>query len=269
MTLTQASADSHANAGKVTMKRSLERLVFAVPAILLSLASGVAWYAFSTPPIEHLPLPDELIAPPAEEGRRLLTASPSKVDHGQLDAFLRPQIRRGFCGPATMAAVINAALQPPVKVTQTSLFTPAASAIKSELAVSLAGLTLDELAQMLRAHGLVAQVIHSDQSDVDSFRTSVQATLSEPLTYVVVNYDRPVLGQSGAGHISPLGAFDPHTDRVLVLDVAAHRYPYTWVPVTRLWRAMNTIDTDSGRARGYLLITVDARAKSTTDGSAR
>ena len=67
-------------------------------------------------------------------------------------------------------------------VTQTSLFTPAASAIKSELAVSLAGLTLDELAQMLRAHGLVARVVYSDQSDVASFRTSVQAALSEALT---------------------------------------------------------------------------------------
>ena len=97
----------------------------------------------------------------------------------------------------------------------------------------------------------------------------MQATLSEPFTYVVVNYVRQLLGQAGAGHISPLGAFDPHTDRVLVLDVAAHRYPYSWVPVTRLWSAMNTIDTDSGRARGHLLVAVDARAKSTTEGLAR
>jgi hypothetical protein len=56
-----------------------------------------------------------------------------------------------------------------------------------------------------------------------------------------------------------------------VLDVAAHRYPYTWVPVSRLWSAMNTIDNDSGLARGYLLITADTAAglPVPTDPSAR
>ena len=253
------------------MRRSLERLVLAGLAAVLSIAAGVAWYAFSTPQAELLPLPADLVAAPSEEGQRLLAASPSQVDHGQLDRFLAPQIRRGFCGPATMAAVINAALEPPVKVTQTSLFTPSASAIKSELAVSLSGLTLDELAQMLRAHGLVARVVHADRSDVASFRRAAQAALSEPRTYVVVNYDRRVLGQDGAGHISPLGAFNPQGDRVLVLDVASYRYPYTWVPVDRLWRAMDTVDTDSGWTRGYLLVTAPMEAASapTTDPQVR
>lgn len=269
MTTTLPASTVNPAPESVAMKRSIQRLILAFAAILLLLASGVAWYAFSAPPVERLPLADDLIAARSEQGHQLLKASPSKVDHGQLDEFLTPQIRRGFCGPATMAAVINAALQPSVKVTQTSLFTPAASAIKSELSVSLSGLTLDELAQMLRAHGLVARVVHSDQSNVASFRTAVQATLSEPHTYMVVNYDRRVLGQTGAGHISPVGAFEPHADRVLVLDVAAYRYPYTWIPVNRLWSAMSTVDTDSGRARGYLLVTADTRATSTTTESAR
>jgi hypothetical protein len=72
---------------------------------------------------------------------------------------------------------------------------------------------------------------------------------------LVVNYDRRELGQSGAGHISPLGAYSPATDRLLILDVAAYKYPYTWVPVSKLWSAMNTIDSDSGRTRGFLLVT--------------
>jgi hypothetical protein len=248
---------------------SLKRLVLAVPAALLVLASGVAWYAWTTPPVESLPLASDLVAATSTEGLELLTASPSKVDHGQLERFLRPQIRRGFCGPATSAAVINAALRPPVEVTQTSLFTPAASAVKSELAVSLSGMTLDELAQLLRTHGLHVRVVHSEQSDAPSFRTAAQAALSEPLTFLVVNYDRRALGQSGAGHISPIGAFSPATDRVLVLDVAAYKYPYTWVPVTRLWSAMNTVDSDSGRSRGYLLVTAPAKAESSGRDSLR
>jgi hypothetical protein len=81
-----------------------------------------------------------------------------------------------------------------------------------------------------------------------------RTTLAESLTFVIVNYDRAVLGQDGGGHISPVGAYSPETDRMLVLDVAAYKYPYTWVPVSKLWSALNTIDPDSGQTRGYLLV---------------
>ncbi|EWS64201.1 Phytochelatin synthase [Hydrogenophaga sp. T4] len=124
--------------------------------------------------------------------------------------------------------------------------------------MSFAGLTLEELARVLRAHGLQVRIVHAENTDLASFRTAAQATLSEPHTFLVANYDRRGLGQSGAGHISPIGAFSPATDRLLVLDVAAHKYPYAWVPVSRLWDAMNTVDADSGRTRGYLLVTTSA-----------
>ncbi len=237
------------------MKRVHKLFAFVVPALALLITSGVSWYAFSAPPVENLPLANDLIAISSIEGRQLLMASSNKTDHGQLEPFLLPQSRRAFCGPAASAAVINAALQPPTKVTQASLFNPAASAIKSKLAVSFSGLTLEELAEFLRAHRLQVRTVHADQSDVAAFRTVAQSALSEPLTFVVVNYDRRALGQSGGGHISPIGAFSLATDRLLVLDVATYKYPYTWVPVTKLWSAMNTVDSDSGRTRGYLLVT--------------
>jgi hypothetical protein len=246
------------------MSKIVKRVVFTVPAAVLLFLAGGAWYALSEPPVQNLPLAGDLVAVSAAEGRGLLTASSSKVDHGQLEPFLEPQIRRAFCGPATSVAVINAALRPSVRLTQTSLFNAAASEVKSELAVSVAGTTLDELAGILRARGMQVQVVHSDQTDVASFRVAAQATLSEPLTFLVVNYDRRVLGQSGAGHISPVGAFNADADRLLVLDVAARKYPHTWVPVARLWSAMSTVDSDSGRARGYLLVTTP-RATDSSD----
>lgn len=237
------------------MKRALKLAIFVVPTTALVLiASVVSWLAFSLPPVENLPLAGDLIAVSSTEGRQLLAASQVKTDYGQLAPFLLPQIRRAFCGPATSAAVINAALRPQTEVTQTSLFKSAAGAIKSELAVSFSGLTLEELAEILRAHGLHVRIVHADRSDIASFRNAAQSALSEPLAFLVVNYDRKVLGQSGAGHISPIGAFSQETDRVLVLDVATYKYPYTWVPVSRLWNAMNTVDSDSGRTRGYLLV---------------
>jgi hypothetical protein len=241
------------------MMRSLKRVAIAVPATALLLFASVAsWYAFSAPPVENLPLAGDLIAISSAEGRQLLAATPVKTDYRQLEPFLVPQIRRAFCGPATSAAVINAALRPRTRITQSSLFDTAASAVKSELAVSFGGLTLEELADVFRAHGLHVQIVYADDSDIASFRDAARSTLAEPRTFLVANYDRGGLGQSGAGHISPIGAFSRDTDRLLVLDVATYKYPYAWVPVSRLWTAMNTVDSDSGRSRGYLLVTPSA-----------
>ena len=241
------------------MKRSLKGVAFAVPAIALLLVASVgSWYAFSAPPVENLPLAGDLIAMSSAEGRQLLAATEVKTDYRQLEPFLLPQVRRAFCGPATSAAVINAALRPRTRVTQSSLFDTAARAVKSELAVSFGGLTLEELADVFRAHGLHVQLVYAADSDIASFRDAARSTLAEPRTFLVVNYDRRGLGQSGAGHISPIGAFSRDTDRVLVLDVATYKYPYTWVPVSRLWTAMNTVDSDSGRSRGYLLVATRA-----------
>lgn len=247
------------------MNKIVRRVVFTLPAAVLLFLAGGAWYALSEPPVQHLPLASDLVAASTGEGRELLMAASGKVDYGQLDPFLEPQSRRAFCGPATSVAVINAALRPAVRVTQTSLFNAAASEIKSELAVTLSGTTLDELAGILRAHGMQVQVVHSDQSDVAAFRVAARATLSEPLAFLVVNYDRRALDQSGSGHISPVGAFNADADKLLVLDVAAHKYPYTWVPVPKLWSAMSTVDSDSGRARGYLLV----KPPPSTDSSPR
>ena len=67
-------------------------------------------------------------------------------------------------------------------------------------------------------------IFHAGGTDIDAFREAARSALGEPRAFLVVNYDRQVLGQSGAGHISPLGAFDATTDRVLVMDVTAHDY---------------------------------------------
>lgn len=227
--------------------------IAAASALLLA-ASGVAWYGLSSPPVENLPLPPDLVSISSAEGRHLLAMAESKADHAQLAPYLVPQARRAFCGPATSAAVVNAAIRPQPLATQASLFNPAASAVKSEIALSFSGLTLKELAAFIRAQGLLVQVVHAKDSNLSVFREAARTTLSESSTFLVINYDRRLLRQSGAGHISPIGAFDSSTDRLLILDVATQKYPYTWVPVSMLWAAMNTVDPDSGQTRGYLLV---------------
>jgi len=49
-----------------------------------------------------------------------------------------------------------------------------------------------------------------------SFRTIARQNLQTPHDFILVNYERAVLGQTKSGHISPLAAYDDQTDRLLI-----------------------------------------------------
>jgi len=70
----------------------------------------------------------------------------------------------------------------------------------------------------------------------------------------VCNYSRKVLGQTGDGHFSPVAAWDPATESVLIMDVARFKYPPHWVPISLLYEAMLRHDAATSRPRGWLLV---------------
>lgn len=139
-------------------------------------------------------------------------------------------------------------------VSQDRFFTAAADAVRSRLAVSLGGMSLAELGGLLGAHGLAVEVRHADTFDVAELRRTVIANLADPADFLLVNYLRAELGQTPVGHISPLGAYDRHSDRVLILDTASYHYPHTWVPLSGLYDAMATVDRASGLHRGFVIV---------------
>lgn len=53
--------------------------------------------------------------------------------------------------------------------------------------------------------------------------------------HMVLTYSRKVLGQTGTGHFSPLGGYNPMRGLVLVLDVARFKYPAYWVSLETIW----------------------------------
>jgi len=75
------------------------------------------------------------------------------------------------------------------------------------------------------------------------------SALGQKGTYVVANYDRSAIGQSGRGHFSPLGAYDARSDSFLVMDVSRKR-GWAWVGADALVRAMGKTNT----SRGYLVV---------------
>nr|WP_319382655.1 phytochelatin synthase family protein [uncultured Roseibium sp.] len=233
--------------------------------MILSCAAAVI-ACFTVAQAETMPLPDGLIGLTSPEGQSLLMGSEASNDYFPLSIHFTTQVNPAYCGPATIAMVLNAlnVPRPASKMTlglgmfdQQNIFTPAAAKVKAaESIVSPPyGMTLNELGGVLAAHDLKVDVVHASDSDLDTFRAVAVAHLRDDDTFVLVNYLRKAIGQEKGGHISPLGAYDEDTDRFLILDVSRYKYPPVWVEAATLFDAMNTVDSDNaGKTRGYVSV---------------
>jgi hypothetical protein len=222
----------------------------AVSALAL-LAGGAIWQlAFRAPDVDLLPLPERLVSLTAAEGGRILAESPASADYQPLMKTFETQRRPAFCGVASSVAVLNALHTSGPRLTQASFFAD----LPTELRVTFTGMTLQQLGEMLRKHGAEVEIVFAADTTLDAFRVVARENLSRAGDYLLVNYQRASLGQLGGGHISPLAAYSVATDRFLIFDVAAYRYPPTWVSAADLWNAMNTVDSTSGKTRGFVVI---------------
>ena len=234
------------------------RLPLQMAAVVLSL------FAVAEPRAETLPLPADLVALPSEQGEALLFGAEARSDFAPLSAQFVTQVNPAFCGPATIAMVLNALElpRPPSDATlglglfdQDNVFSVAAEAAKPRAEVLRGGMTLDDLGAFLGSYGLDVAVTHAGDSSLDTFRDTAVAGLNDRDRFVLVNYLRSAIGQEKGGHISPLAAYDADTDRFLVLDVSRYKYPPIWVEAEALFGAMDTPDADNGgRSRGFVVV---------------
>lgn len=247
------------------MKRILAGLALAT-ALAATAAAGVVWNKYlRTPPVAMEPLPAHLIALDSAQGRRLLSQSRADADYDALIASFVPQSRRAYCGVASALVTLNAANSSPAPLDQKALFAHPSVQLHP-LKVSFVGMSLREFGDLLRAHGAKATVVHASDTDIAAFRRTALANLSTEGDFLLVNYQRAHLGQARMGHISPVAAYHAASDRMLVLDVAAHRYPPVWVPVDTLWEAMNApLNPDTTTTRGFVI--VDAVPATLADAS--
>jgi hypothetical protein len=207
------------------------------------------WMLFFPPAHQQLRLHPALVSLESEAGLALLAHSVHS-DHDALMPLFASQERPAWCGVASSAMVLSALRDP--DTSQAGVFTPAASQVRSSLTTTVAGMTLDQLAGLLDAHGLQADPVHAGESSAEAFRAALRQNMADADDFVLVNYHRPVVEQKGGGHISPVGAYDAESDRVLVLDVSAYKYPPVWVGCPLLFASMNTVDPSSGLTRGWV-----------------
>lgn len=229
------------------MKKFLKLFATAVLLLVVCFAGFVAWQLY--PHAKPQPLPESLVAIDSDRGQALLVRADARADLNALTDAYQPQSTGSFCGVASSVTVLGALGTPQ---SQRAFFTEEASAVRPMMSVMFGGMSLPELAGLLEAHELATRAVHAADSSLDEFRAVIQRNLRTADDYLLVNYQREVLGQGRVGHISPIGAYDTESDTVLILDTAAHKYPHTWVPVPMLFSAMDTVDGSSGKTRGYV-----------------
>ncbi len=115
------------------------------------------------------------------------------------------------------------------------------------------GLSLLELRDLLRAHGVEAESEFASDARETDFRSQLVASMGGE-AFCVIHFRCDLLGGVPRGHISPLGAFDTESDSVLVMDVASHKTPWYWAPVPELFAAMAATYDSQPKGGGWVLV---------------
>lgn len=204
-----------------------------------------------------------------QAGRQLLREA---LAAGTAEAFfplianLHTQAEPSWCGLGTLVTVLNALEIDPGRTWKGPwrwFGEELLSCCKSLDQATAEGVTLSEVACMARCNSADALAHHAVPGSLPDLRAALEASTRAPAgPFVIANYHRGGLGQTGSGHFSPLAAWHPSKDLVLILDVARFKYPPHWVPLERLWQAMRAEDSASQHARGWI---VAARSR---DGAA-
>ncbi len=213
---------------------------------------------------QTLPLSPQLVPFSSSDGERLLIESTARQDYFLLSNQFVTQINQAYCGVASSVMVLNALGLPapessqykPFHVfTQENFFDRAETkkVVAPDL-VSKRGMTLAQLGDLLTSHGAKVQVYYGSDVGLDRFRSLLVQNLSKRDNFAIVNYLRKTIGQERGGHISPIAAYNQRTDRFLILDVSRYKYPPVWVKAVDLLQAIKTVDPDSGKTRGFVLV---------------
>jgi glutathione gamma-glutamylcysteinyltransferase len=213
-------------------------------------------------------LPDSCTAFSSKLGKDVFSSA--LANHGLKSFFsliqqFSTQSEPAYCGLTTLVMVLNAlsvdALQPwkgPWRWFSEEMLNCCVALDD----VKQSGITLQDFDCLARCQGLTLELAYADDDGLAKFREAVQEACVEntqddgegPEKVLAVSYSRKVLSQTGSGHFSPIAAYDPVSDQVLILDTARFKYGAHWTKLELLYNAMKPIDVDTGKSRGYALM---------------
>jgi hypothetical protein len=181
-------------------------------------------------------------------------------DFWNLIPFYAPQTNEYSCSVASVAIVLNAMAKrrdgipdTEMNITQDMLLdsvkdVPIRALVSKEGFWGRHGLSLEELRtvaeQAARAHGFQAIVTAYSfkNRSLDDLRAILRANEEDSMDFLMVHFIQDDLTGAQGGpyaHISPIGAYDGKSRRVLILDVDRDWYSPYWVQDEDLLAAMN------------------------------
>jgi len=199
----------------------------------------------------------------SDDGLERLRRSTHKADFQALMTSFTTQERQTLCSVATGVSILNAldiekpvdaAYAPHAYFTQRNYFNDAVERIITREKTLKIGQTLEESARVMATHGAKTTHYHAAESSLDEFRDIARANMGKAGDFVAINYRRNFIGQPPGAHFSPLAAYDAETDSFLIMDVARYKFPPAWTSAENLYNAMNTLDSDSGKSRGFIVV---------------
>ena len=211
-----------------------------------------AWIIAHPKPI-NLPLPQTHVGLNTPEGQALLASSTHQSDFAGLETHFAPQQYLSYCGVASGVMAANALKGAPVQ-NQDDWFDDRPTDVRGAWDTFFGGMTLAQFEGLMASHGFQTKRIHGGAQSLKAFRALLSQNMQNPDDVLVVNYSRKAIAQKGGGHFSPVAAYHAQSDRALILDVAAHKYAPSWVPLMDLWKALDTTDSDSKRTRGLVVV---------------
>ena len=196
------------------------------------------------------------------------------------------QSEPSYCALSSLAMVLNALNFDPKKVWKGAWRWVSEETLQCETEVcghslekvQRRGMDFDEFESLAQCHGIRIKSYKADESlhhhtctfNVRQFREHVEAIASSDHaeSFMIVNFSRKVLGQTGDGHYSPIGGYHREKDLVLVMDVARFKYPPFWVPLETLWESMVVKDKSTEQPRGYFILSTwgNGGAEGTDEG---
>jgi hypothetical protein len=197
---------------------------------------------------EQVDIPDNIRDQPTYQDQKLLEQAWALPVAAKYRDTFEYQINWAFCGPA---AAVNVFLSVDINTyTQKSIFE---NTQVSYWKARFLGLTLDEMAEVVSDNSTF-RVEKLRGLTREEFHQHLQRS-NDPSYRYLINFTRlPLFGVS-IGHHSPIGGYLVDKDLVLVLDVLEDYKPFL-VSGDRLYDAMNTIDSETDKKRGLILLHV-------------
>ena len=177
--------------------------------------------------------------------------------------YYQPQSFTTFCGIASSCMVLSSMRSMPLSqdtLMRWNRHVKPEAIVKAQLGED-PGFQLGQLVELLnsrhdRAIKVLAQAPQAEGSA--RLKQDIENSLNGQEQKLIVNFHGLTLGTLTGGHFSPVAAFVPESNMVLILDTAAHKNEPFWIPLDDLYHAMTKVDSGSRQPRGWIRVTKPA-----------